>query len=204
MNLIIVDDHAIFADLIGEYLKSNGFDIISIYNNGNDLRSSDLLSMTDLFLLDLGLPDSSETENIKFIKENYPDKKIVVFTSNVNQDLLVEIYQMGVEGYLPKTKEKTKILEVLHKVLNGSRHFEKIGITDILSHQKQSYVDVALTKRELEVLKHLSNSYTTNDISDKMHLSINTIKTYKKNLNKKFDVNSTEELVLKARRKGII
>lgn len=204
MNIIIVDDHSIFAELIGEFLNSKGHKVLTAYNNATDLQNSEILNLADLILLDLGLPDSEETENIKFLNENYPNIKILVFTSNVNPSLLIELFQLGVNGYLPKTKDKSRLLEVIDLVEKGEKHFESVNISDFMSYQKESYLDISLTKRELEVLKLSGKSLNNDDISKELNLSINTIKTYKKNLNKKFDVNSTEDLVLKARRKGVI
>ena len=201
-NLIIVEDEAIFAELISEYLENHGFNILSIHHNGFDFLDDPKIKEADALLLDLSMPGMSGLEVVKKLIGKEIHKKILVLSTNTHIEILTELHKLGVQGFVHKSKNLSILIEALNVIFNGDHYYSNTSLEDKIHAKREE--KIALTERELEIFKLLAKKHTNPEISDKLHISVNTVKTHRKTLYQKLNINSQEELIEIALSKNIL
>lgn len=209
ISVTIVDDHPmVLYGLQATLQKYNHIHVQAVYKNGRELMDGLMLSLPDVLLMDIQLPDIQGDELASLLLEKYPALKILVLT---NFDSLLYVSKMqwlGVHGYLLKTTDEEILVKAIEKVSAGEHFLEKEMQDNIARHpirsKKMLAAKTALTKREKEILCLIADGMTDMKISETLFLGVNTIKHYRKALLIKLEVNNTATLVRKALQLGLI
>ena len=146
----------------------------------------------DVILLDINLPDANGTEFCKEIKTKYPSVKIIAFTSYSEYSVVRQMIENGASGYVLKNSMPNEIILGVETVATGELFL--CDQVDMLMNSR-SKMQIWLTPREKELLSHIVNGNTNNEIADKMCLGIETINSYRKNLLCKLGTRNTATLV---------
>ena len=194
-NLIIVDDHSMFREgLEGLVETEENYNIALSVKNGNEiLKYLDINSDkdVDLIISDISMPDINGIELTKLIKEKYTKVKVLIISMHMNVDMIEELIQYNVDGYLSKNATKRELLEAVKTILSGKRFFSK-KIKEVYLKKKQAdeKEKIKLTKREIDVITLIAKEYTTQEIADQLFLSKHTIESYRKTLISKLGVRN--------------
>jgi DNA-binding NarL/FixJ family response regulator len=135
----------------------------------------------DIALLDIELPDSSGLDLLKLLRKKYP-KLIIMMLSIYSEEIYAtRALKYGASGYLSKDCSVETLISAIRKVAAGGRYVSQ-ELTETYaqslgSKKVSSHAD--LSDRELEVLKQLANGSPLVDIAAKLHLSSNTVTTYR-------------------------
>ena len=121
-------------------------------------------------------------------------------------EMIDNLIENDVDGYVPKNAEKTEFLKAIQTILKGDKYFSK-EIKDIYFEDKflkKKEGKIKLTKREIDVITLIAQEYTTQEIADKLFLSKHTIESYRKNLIAKLSVRNLAGLTKYALKKKYI
>ncbi len=201
IKLILVDDHKLFRIGLKAFLKNekeleiigeadNGFEAIKIVQEKN----------ADIILLDISLPGLSGITVAQEIRKIKPNIKIIVLTMHEDKFYLQELLKLGVNGFILKKSTGEILLEAINTVYNGDYyidpHLSKFIVESFQNqnHNKLNRVEI-LTKRELDVCKLLALGYTNKEIAKKLHISVRTVETHRKNIMDKLQLKSRAEIV---------
>jgi len=200
-TIIIADDHA----LSGEGIKSilaplDNIRILGIANNGIEAITLIRKNRPDCALIDLVMPGANGMDVLIDAKRWSPKTKIVIITGNSSSKQFRLLKDAGADGILLKNSAPEAIIENVQKVLAGEHVFPD----DVQKIIEESENDRSLTKRELEVLAGVSKGFSNQKISEILGISHKTVDTHRTNLMRKFQVNSTPSLLLKAMREGYL
>jgi DNA-binding NarL/FixJ family response regulator len=155
----------------------------------------------DLLLLDINMPDGSGSDFCIEVKQKYPDIKILALTTHSEYSLARRTLSNGADGYILKNALSEEVVAGIEAVMKGETFLcDEIDI--ILNKQKQQHV--WLTSREQELLRYIVDGYTNQEIADKLFLSVETIKSYRKNLILKLGAKNSMMLVRIAIEKKLI
>jgi len=164
----------------------------------------------DVILMDIHLPDLSGIEAAKLIKEQCPSTAIVALTIHEDEEYFFKMLEAGASGYVPKRAAPEELLTAIRAAAEHEVYIypslAKLLVKDFLS-QPQSRADRGtdgLTKREMELLAHLADGATNNEIADTLHISPKTVARHRENIMRKLKLRNRTELVKYAIRKGII
>lgn len=146
----------------------------------------------DVLLLDISMPDGSGIDFCREIHEKYPEIKILMLTSCDEFTIVNRTIIAGASGYILKNALSEEVVKGIETVMAGETYFSK-EIDQLM--KKRTNSAVWLTAREQELLRHIVNGFTNQEIADKMFLSIETVKTYRKNLIQKIGSKNAAELV---------
>lgn len=159
----------------------------------------------DLILLDLNLPDGNGVEVVRFVKQKRPEIKILVYSVDSNPDVLRQLMDMGINGFVSKNVSSHELVVSIQTVMAGLEYYGKDTaqlINDIkVSLNKEENI---FTERELEVVRYCAQGLMAKEIADKMDISIRTVDNFKQKIFKKMGFTSTAELVLYAYQSGIV
>jgi len=211
IKILIVEDHEVVIKGIKTLLEPyEELEITGYALDADEAQRKIEHLMPDVIIMDINLPEVSGIELTKIITENYPDVKVVYYTSHVDEDLITQGFEAGAFGYVPKNFSTEELIEAIHMVHQGQKFMKGIVSEKFLSSylksekEKKMKENVPLSERELEVLKFLSQGMSNKQIADKLFISIRTVETHKHNLMKKLNIFSTAELVIYAIQNSII
>ncbi len=201
IRILIADDHSIIRDGIIALLKSeksiqitgeaaNGFEVIELLKKNN----------TDIVIMDINMPGCSGLEATHIITKDFPAIKVIALTMYDQSDSIKSMVDAGVWGYLFKDSNKDELIQAIESVSGGKKYFNN-KIFDLLmmnsenSKQESASEKSVLTIREKEVLKLIAEGHTSQEIADKLFLSILTVNAHRRNLLQKLDIKNTAGLV---------
>lgn len=206
LHIIIADDHPSLIEGVATVLKEIPDVIVhEPCFNGRALIDRLRRNTVDIVLLDLNMPKMDGISALKILKEEFPQVKIIVFTSYDQPKFIREIKELGAAGYLPKTSASVLIKEAIISVAAGKTWFN-----DEPAHHKASQYDddftkkYQLTKREIEIIRMIGCGMSTLAISQKLSLSEFTVNTHRRNIGRKLNIHTPVGLLNFAKEQGLI
>ncbi len=193
ISVAIVDDHKILVEGLNSLITESGIaKVVGIAHSAQECRLSIPFWKVDVLLLDVSLPDMSGLDYCKELKEQFPDLKIMALTTHNEYSIVRQMLENGASGYLIKNSMGIEVLEGIKVVAKGNIFLSHE--VDLLMKKPLKEV-VWLTQREKELLRLVMEGYTNTEIADKIFLSPETIKGYRKNLLLKLGAKNTAVLV---------
>ena len=212
IKVMLVDDHTLLLEGIAAMLnKVEYIEIVAKASSGEEAINLANEYKPGLILMDIMMQGMNGIEATRWIKEQNPDIKIVLLSSEVNENYITLAVKAGVEGYLPKDVSKPTMIEAISKVSNGEKYFAQ-PVTNIIldtfykreSSEKRATPNDGLTKREHEVLQKVALGRSNQEVADDLFISIKTVETHKTNILSKLGLKNTAELVKYAIKNNVI
>lgn len=204
IKIILADDHQILLDGIRAILEQDPeLEIVGTAANGLQVLELLKKQSADVLLLDLMMPIMDGLETTMHVKKKYPNVNILVLTTNDEGSIITSIFKRGATGYLLKNSSQAVLLQGIKDAYLGktvlSPHLTTKMVESLSAKPKPKKGQIPkITKRELEVLKLISEEYTTNEIAKSLFVSTNTVATHKRNLFVKMDVKNSVGMIKKA------
>ncbi|GAA5038109.1 DNA-binding response regulator [Marivirga lumbricoides] len=200
INILIVDDHQIFLEGICALLESiPELNIVDTALNGKIVPQLISQHEIDIVVTDINMPEMDGIELSKLLKDKYPKIKTLILSTHNDSAMISKCIKNNVDGYLLKNAEKKELLKALKTIYDGEKYFAEEVKTEFMNQtfyqKKDRYNTIQLSRREKEVLKYITLEYTTQEISDKLFISQNTVNTHRKNLLSKLNSKNTAGLV---------
>ena len=212
LKIFVTDDHELYLEgLILLLNKQPGVRVVGSALNGQDLLQKVNELEIDILLLDVHLPDISEEELIKKLRESHPALKILYLTVMRGTRYIHKLLKYDVQGYLLKNTTVDELTKALKTVASGKKYFSpEINILDTEQDFRHTVtiedkkVGEILSKREIEILTLICKEFSNSEIAEKLFLSVSTVETHRKNLIAKLGVNNTVGLVKYALKNKLI
>ncbi len=210
-KIIITDDHKIFRQGLKSLIVREGIaDVIAEASNGNELLELLNRHQPDLILMDIEMPEMNGVEATRRALEINPDLKILVLSTFGDEVHYFNIIQAGAKGFILKTSGIQELQTAIAEVISGESYFSNELLRKIIANinttanpSKEKSGD-KLTKREMEVMQLVANGLSNEEIAEKMHISITTVKGHRSNLLMKSGSKNTAGLIMYAIKNKII
>ena len=189
----IADDHRMLVEGLQTAIEDSG--IAKVVDTSHTLATCRItlrFRHPDVLLLDISMPDGSGIDFCKEMREAYPDMKILMLTSYDEYTMVSRALTAGASGYIQKNALSEEVVKGIETVMAGDTYFSR-DIDRMM--KKRINHPVWLTAREQELLRHIVDGCTNQQIADRMFLSVETIKTYRKNITQKLGTKNAAELV---------
>lgn len=218
-RIILVDDHALYRIGLRATISAMDAPLRIIGECGSAKEFSLLLQQNiipDLVILDIRMPDESGISIARRLKSEHPQIKIIMLSSDVSEEIVSELLEIDVEGYLSKMAQMSDIEKAIRTVISGNHYYGQsvakimydvyLSITGITPKKKSFSLkkDQTLTPREIEIIKYLCDGNSAKEVGDKLNLSYRTIETHRNNILRKLGFNSTAELIKYAVKQGVV
>ncbi len=211
IRLVLVDDHAVVRSGLHMILDPvEDIQIIGEAETGMEGVELANQEKPDVILMDIHLPDLSGIEAAKLIKEQCPSTAIVALTIHEDEEYFFKMLEAGASGYVPKRAAPEELLTAIRAAAEHEVYIypslAKLLVKDFLSQpqSRSGRGTDGLTDREMELLAHLADGATNNEIADTLHISPKTVARHRENIMRKLKLRNRTELVKYAIRKGII
>ncbi|URN94728.1 MAG: response regulator transcription factor [Candidatus Pristimantibacillus lignocellulolyticus] len=210
VNIMIVDDHDMVRLGLKTYLMLEpSFSVIAECSHGQEalslLNSMDDSQHPDLILMDLMMPVMNGIEATRSIIQRYPNMRIVMLTSFLEDEKVYQSIEAGAISYVLKTVSSEELIFALKGALKGMPVMTtevSQSLTRGLRVQRTQQGDESFTEREREVLLLVADGMSNKEIADELHISIKTVKTHVSNLLMKCELDDRTQLAVLAHRKG--
>jgi two-component system response regulator NreC len=212
IRLLLVDDHAVVRSGLRMLLEDqDDVEIVAEAGNSEEAFQRAEESAPDVIVMDIGLPDESGIETTRRIKESNPEIAVVALTIHEDEEYFFKMLEAGASGYVPKRAAPEELLTAIRLAAAGEVYLypslAKLLVKDYLSQDEDMRNERALdglTEREQEVLAHLADGASNNEIGETLNISPKTVARHRENIMHKLNLHSRTELVKYAIRKGII
>jgi len=199
-KLIIADDHLLFTEGIENILgMMPGFEVIAKVSNGKALLHTLNTLVPDIVLMDINMPILNGLEAAAFIRKSHPEVKIVFVSMYRSAQLIEEARALGASGFLLKDITAPVLKESILAVRDGGQVFldweEPNSSKEIAFYNDPFMLRYKLSQRELEIIKLIKDGFSTKQIAQTLELSVYTVETHRKNINRKMGVKSPTELL---------
>jgi len=205
-RIILVDDHHIVRQGL-EFLLSTVEDIevVKGFSDGKSfLRYIEAHDLPDIVLLDLVMPVMNGIEITEIMKEKYPDVKILVLTSYVDDEHVISAIDKGADGYEMKDVEPEQLIKTIKSVLAGEKIIHPQAQSVIESMSDKPHYTNKLSKRESEVLTEMANGKTNKEIAETLFVSEKTVKTHVSHIFAKLQVSDRTQAAIYAMQNNLI
>lgn len=211
-RLLLVDDHAVVRSGLRMLLENeNDVEILGEAGTAAEALASAASLKPDVVLMDIGLPDKSGIEATRAIKAQFPEIAIVALTIHEDEEYFFKMLDAGASGYVPKRAAPEELLRAIRAAAHGEVYLypsmAKLLVRDYLVSEpmdKGHSASKDLTGREQEVLTHLAEGESNEEIGEALVISPKTVARHRENIMRKLNLHSRAELVRYAIRKGII
>lgn len=207
IRILVVDDHALFrAGLVSLLTSIPEFEIIGEAGDGREALSVLAKEKPDVVLLDVNMPIMGGVEMVEVLKEKDRPRILMLTISKHDEDLFGAI-SAGADGYLLKDAEPDELRRAINLVADGKSILSPEVTSRVLKVVSSSHgipPEVALSKREMDVLKCLAKGLTSAQIAQELFISENTVKTHVRHILEKLEASNRAEAVSRAIQLGII
>src|SRR5512134_2348903 len=212
IRLLLVDDHAVVRSGLKMLLENErDVEIIGEAASASEAIEAATRLKPNVVLMDIGLPDRSGIDATREIKQRVPDVAIVALTIHEDEEYFFKMLEAGASGYVPKRAAPEELLTAIRTAAGGEVYLypsmAKLLVKDYLAHDQESKASRTLdglTEREQEVLAHLADGASNEEIAETLNISPKTVARHRENIMRKLNLHSRSELVKYAIRKGII
>ncbi|MGZ7441711.1 response regulator [Paenibacillus sp. TH7-28] len=210
IRVMIVDDHDMVRMGLKTYLMLDpGFEVVAEAGDGEAvvelLEQGIPGGLPDIILMDLMMPVMNGAEATKAVLSHYPEIKIVILTSFLEDELVVQAVEAGAVSYVLKTVSAEELIYALQGAYRGMPVMTGDVAQALTRGLRQRTVqgdDSGLTEREKEVLLLIAEGKSNKDIAEELHISIKTVKTHVSNLLMKCELDDRTQLAIYAHRQG--
>jgi DNA-binding NarL/FixJ family response regulator len=201
IRVICVDDHPLILAGVKSMLDAEPS---MVYAGGTSTGEDGLVLfrsvLPDITLMDLRLKRSSGTEAIAAIKNEFPKARIIAMTTYKGDDDIHRALAAGAMGYILKDLMHKDLVYAIRRIHEGGRWIAPEAAAELAENAPR----VALTERELEVLRLMANGNRNKEISASLKISEDTVKFHVKSILGKLGVNDRTHAVTVALKRGII
>lgn len=209
IEIIIADDHMMIREGLKQLLELDGtMKVIAEANDGEEcLNLLNKKIHPDILLLDINMPKKNGIEVLEYIKQNKIPVKVLILTVHNEVEYLLKAVDIGIDGYLLKDSSYDELKEAIDVVISGNTYIQP----SLLPALNESMEDYALdkekiewlTKRELDVLRLISEGCSNKKISDVLTISERTVKNHISHIFRKIDVEDRTQAAVFAIRNKI-
>lgn len=207
IRVLLVDDHEMVRIGVSAYLSiQDDIDVIAQAENGAIGVEKALDLRPDVILMDLVMDVMDGIEATKKILHAWPEAKIIIVTSFIDDEKVYPAIEAGASGYLLKTSAAHDIAQAIRTIYQGGRVVEP-QVSNKLRNETSNrnfHLHDELTNREKEVLQLISNGKSNQEIADELFITLKTVKTHVSNILSKLEVEDRTQAAIYAFKHGYI
>ena len=199
MKLLLVDDHEMVRLGLKSYLSmQDGVDQVLEASDGQEGVELALQERPDVIIMDIVMPHMTGIEATLAILKEWPDAKILILTSYLDNEKIYPVLDAGAKGYMLKTSSAEEILRAIYKVEQGELAIETEVSQKVEYRKNHVELHDDLTARERDILTLLTKGYENQRIADELFISLKTVKTHVSNILSKLEVSDRTQAVVYA------
>lgn len=206
IKIIIADTQYLVVNSLASLIRSDdNYSLCGIAESRLALLNLLSLHTPDLLITDIHLFDYDVVDDFPEILQTYNKLSVLILVNQVSLNEITKLARAGVKNIALKTDTREDLLTSIAMAAKKKKHLSDPVLDMILEQEEAGNTNTGtgLTHSETEIVRMISDGYTTKEIAAKKHISIHTVMTHRKNIFRKLDVSSISELTKYAIRNGL-
>ncbi|WP_316803601.1 response regulator transcription factor [Pedobacter nototheniae] len=202
ISIAIIDDHNLFRQgMISLLSEFKEIQIVFDASNGEEMKEKITRNvLPEVILMDVSMPVMDGYESTTWIKENYPQIKVLALSMFEEDKPIIKMLKNGAGGYLLKESKTSDVVAAIKTIKDHGYYLNDLVsgklLRNIQDNQPTQNISTDLSANEIKFLQLCCSEYTYKEIADQMNLSPHTIDNYRQELFQKFEIKSRTGLVL--------
>ncbi len=209
-RVLIADDHGIVREGLRTLIeRESDMEVVAEAEDGAEAVRVALEVAPNVVIMDIAMPELNGMEATRRIVAEAPGVKVLALSMHSDKRFVAEILKAGASGYLLKDCAFEELARAIRAVVAGQTYLSPAiagivaeGYVRRLSASDSSAFSV-LTPREREVLQLMAEGWPTKRIASRLHVSVKTVETHRRQIMQKLDIHSVAELTKYAVREGL-
>lgn len=202
IKILFADDHEMVRIGVSSYLSAQSdMEVIAEAVDGKEAVEKALSLRPDIILMDLVMIEMDGIEATKRIIEQWPEAKIIIVTSFLDDEKVYPALEAGATSYMLKTSAASQIAQAIRSTHAGIPVLEPEVTGKIMTKMRnktQGNLHDHLTNREREILLLIAEGNTNQEIAEHLFIAIKTVKVHVSNILAKLDVQDRTQAVIYA------
>jgi two-component system, NarL family, response regulator LiaR len=202
IKVLLVDDHEMVRIGVSAYLSAQpDIEVTAEAENGKIAVEKALEMKPDIILMDLVMDEMDGIEATRLITQSWPDARIIVVTSFLDDEKVYPALEAGASSYMLKTSKASDIAQAVRDTYHGKSVLEPEVTGKMMSKMRQKQTrepHEELTAREMEILLLMTKGKTNQEIADDLFIALKTVKVHVSNILSKLDVLDRTQAVIYA------
>lgn len=209
IKIMIADDHCMVREGLKQLLELDG-DIQVVGEAGDGLSCLKMMEelRPDVTLLDINMPQMNGLKVLEAVRGNKGNgNKIIILTIHNEIEYLMRAVDNDVDGYVLKDSDSEILRKAIFSVHNGEKYYQSELVPlmkEKVENRKYDDRDEVLTKREMEVLRLLTEGLFNKEIAYQLSISEKTVKNHVSNIFKKISVSDRTQAAVYAIKNNIV
>ncbi|MFX3635948.1 MAG: response regulator [Candidatus Pristimantibacillus sp.] len=208
ITIVIADDQMLTREGLRTILDlEDDFEVIGVAKNGEEASEMAESLRPDLVLLDIQMPVMNGLSALKRIKRRHPEIYILILTTFIDTDYIVEGMANGASGYMLKDMDADKMIAAIRDTVSGqfilpapvaaklAARMNKFMEDD--EWKRSNLNDMKLTEREEELGQLIIRGLNNREIADVLHIAEGTARNYISNLYSKLEVVDRAQAIIR-------
>lgn len=200
MKLILIDDDFLITTALTTILESDSeIQVIATGSDGDEAVALYRTQEPDVLLMDIQMPHTDGLTATKQILSEYPNARILLLTTFLDDEYIIQTLKNGASGYLLK-QDYSSILPAVHAVVSGQTVFGNeitAKIPELLSRSSVfSYEAYGLSEREYEIIQMVADGLSNKEIAARLFLSEGTVRNYLSTILEKLSLRDRTQLAI--------
>ena len=209
IRVLIADDHPIVRKgLRALLIEFDDIDVVGEVGDGREAVSFFRQYNPDIILMDIVMPKMDGIEATEIITSEYPDARILVLTSFINDEYLFPAIKAGALGYMLKEADPKDLVRSIRQIYHGKPSLDpKIArkvLLELSNPRTEPSASDGLTEREAEVLTLLAQGLDNNQIAEQLSVADVTVRTHISHILDKLHLSNRVQATLYALHEGYI
>lgn len=212
IKIAIVEDIQKLALALKEKIELGvEFKIVEITSTGKEIiERLEKNHAIDVIFMDINMPEMDGVQATEIIANRWHNIKIIICTVFEDEQNIFDAIMAGASGYLLKDENPAKVHKAIYEALEGGAPMSQLiarkSLNLIRKGQPTKIIqaEFELTKREIEILEHVSKGINYDQISTNLFISYGTVRKHVENIYKKMKVHNKIEAIEKAKKGGFI
>lgn len=209
IRILIADDHSMVREGLKQLVElEDDIIVVAQAGNGSEAIEKIIEYKPDVVLLDINMPEMNGLEVLSYLNQNDISANVLILTIHNEIEYLYKAVEIGVKGYVLKDSESDVLIRAIRSVYQGETYIQpnmaSLLFKKMNNEESMSAQNTRLTKREIEVLKLITEGLLNKEIAHRLCISEKTVKNHVSNIFKKIEVSDRTQAAVFAIKNAIV
>ncbi len=206
VKVLVVDDHEVIRRGLAVLLEGSEIEIVAEAGDGDEVVKKTRAKKPDLILMDVRMTGMDGLTALKKVRKSFPNIPVVMLSTYDNPTYVARSVALGAADFVLKSAPKKDLIRAITRAVAGDEPDRNSSMTQIqtIMETRTDNDSIPLTKRELQVLRHIALGLSNKEIAHSLDISVETVKEHVQNILRKIDASDRTQAAVWAVKGGLV